>query len=173
MVNIGKTLDSKQTVEPKNMKKGANAGLLKVYPDLGGRNILRSQGADGSGITSTKDATSTRTPSAERLREPLPCLGRKELISLVQDTMQSPNHDSVNIPSSQRKRVAAPPGKVDSRIVYPSPMPLHSTGIAVGGAGLLEKQRGWETQEGRSMCWNKGIPGSRGLVQISIPRFKG
>ncbi|XWS49671.1 hypothetical protein CRYUN_Cryun12cG0023100 [Craigia yunnanensis] len=36
-----------------------------------------SKGADGSGITSAKDV-SGRTPSAERLREPLPCQGKMD-----------------------------------------------------------------------------------------------
>ncbi|KAL6323370.1 hypothetical protein AAG906_038641 [Vitis piasezkii] len=130
---------SKATLEPNNMKKMANADPLKTHPDFGGRNIFRSQGADGSGITSTKDVTSTRTPSAERLREPLPSLGRKELISLAQHAMQGPNQDAINIPASQRKRVAAP-GKVDEKIVYLSPMPLHSMGVAVTGAGLMRSK---------------------------------
>ncbi|KAJ9680537.1 hypothetical protein PVL29_019762 [Vitis rotundifolia] len=129
----------KATLEPNNMKKMANADPLKTHPDFGGRNIFRSQGADGSGITSTKDVTSTRTPSAERLREPLPSLGRKELISLAQHAMQGPNQDAINIPASQRKRVAAP-GKVDEKIVYLSPMPLHSMGVAVTGAGLMRSK---------------------------------
>lgn len=136
---------SKATLEPNNMKKMANADPLKTHPDFGGRNIFRSQGADGSGITSTKDVTSTRTPSAERLREPLPSLGRKELISLAQHAMQGPNQDAINIPASQRKRVAAP-GKVDEKIVYLSPMPLHSMGVAVTGAGLM-RSKGVYTDE--------------------------
>ena len=136
---------SKATLEPNNMKKMANADPLQTHPDFGGRNIFRSQGADGSGITSTKDVTSTRTPSAERLREPLPSLGRKELISLAQHAMQGPNQDAINIPASQRKRVAAP-GKVDEKIVYLSPMPLHSMGVAVTGAGLM-RSKGVYTNE--------------------------
>uniref|UniRef100_A0A5B7BJ09 non-specific serine/threonine protein kinase n=1 Tax=Davidia involucrata TaxID=16924 RepID=A0A5B7BJ09_DAVIN len=137
-VNKGARVHSKPTLELQNMKKRTTVGSLKAYPDLHDKNVLRSQGAEGSGITSTREVTSTRTPSAERLREPLPSIGRKELISLVQDVMQSPNHDAVNIPS-QRKRVAAPPNNVD-RIVYLSPMPLHSTGVAVSGSGLLKSK---------------------------------
>lgn len=90
------------------------------------------------GVTSTKDVTSTRTPSAERLREPLPCIGRKELISLVQDALQSPYNEVVNANSSQRKRVLAPHDKVGRESVYLTPMPLHSTGAAVAGVGLLK-----------------------------------
>uniref|UniRef100_A0A5B6ZK22 non-specific serine/threonine protein kinase n=1 Tax=Davidia involucrata TaxID=16924 RepID=A0A5B6ZK22_DAVIN len=120
---------------PKNLKKKA-VDQAKASIDLGSRSKIKSQGADGSGITSAKDATSTRTPSAERLREPMPSQGRKELISLVQEAMQGPNHETVSVPASKRKRVAAPPGKVDRKLVYLTPMPLHYTGIAVAGAGL-------------------------------------
>ncbi|KAJ4956634.1 hypothetical protein NE237_013417 [Protea cynaroides] len=139
-VNRDATKDTKTCLEPKNMKKKADVGHPKALPDLGSRTIFRSQGADGSGVTSTKDATSTRTPSADRLREPIPCQGRKELISLAQQAMQSPNHDAVSIPGSHRKRVAAPPGKVESRHVYLTPMPLHSTGVVVAGAGQLKNK---------------------------------
>lgn len=108
--------------------------------DLGGRNVLKSQGADGSGITSTKDATSTRTPSTERLREPIPCQGRKELLNLVQKAMRSPNYEAQSVPSSKRKRVAALPSKIDRKLVYLTPMPLYSTGTAVAGAGLIKSK---------------------------------
>ena len=139
-------VDSKATLEPKNMKKKAN--------DIGGRNIFRSQGADGSGITSTKDVTSNRTPSAERLREPLPSLGRKELISLAQHAMQGPNQDAISIPAGQRKRVAAP-GKGDEKIVYLSPMPLHSMGVAVAGAGAgLMKSKGVYKDDAHLNMWS-------------------
>ncbi|KAB5564147.1 hypothetical protein DKX38_004201 [Salix brachista] len=104
------------------------------------RNIMKSQGADGSGITSVKDATSARTPSAERLREPLPCQGRKELISLLHEAMQSPNHEASSVPASMRKRIAAPPRKVDGRHIYLTPMPLHSTDIAAAGIGLAKNK---------------------------------
>ncbi|XP_042505967.1 uncharacterized protein LOC122082454 isoform X2 [Macadamia integrifolia] len=132
--------DNKTSLGPKNAKKRVDVSNPKAYPELGKRTIFRNQGADGSGITSTKDATSTRTPSAERLREPLPCQGRKELISLVQEAMQSPNHDAVRVTGSQRKRVAATPGKVEGRFFYPTPMPLHSTGVAVAGASQLKNK---------------------------------
>ena len=122
----GVSVNSKPTHEPnKNMMKRAIGGPLKNYCDLPVGNLFKSQGADGSGITSTKDVTSTRTPSTERLREPLPFLGRKELISLVRDAVQSPG--------SQRERAAAPPDMIDSKIAYLSPMPLQSA-----GAGLLK-----------------------------------
>ncbi|XP_065620241.1 uncharacterized protein LOC136063568 [Quercus suber] len=125
-VNQETTKVSKSTLEPKNLKKKGH--------------VIKSQGADGSGITSVKDVTSTRTPSAERRREPMPCQGRKELISLLQETMQSPNHEASSVPAPMRKRVAATPGKVDSKLGYITPMPLHSSVIGVAGAGLTKKR---------------------------------
>ena len=128
----GAAVNSKPTREPnKSTKKGAFGGPLKNYFNLPGGNLLKSQGANGSGITSTKNATSTRTPSTDRLREPLPFLGRKELISLVQDAVQSQGHDALASPGSQKKRVAAPPGKSDSKIAYLSPMPLQYAGVGL------------------------------------------
>ncbi|ESR53427.1 hypothetical protein CICLE_v10018937mg [Citrus x clementina] len=118
-----------------------------VHNDLGSRNIINSQGADGSGITSAKEATSTRTP-AERLREPLPCQGRKELISLLQKALRNPNYEASDCPAPRRKRVVAPPGKVGKELVYITPMPLHSNGIAVAGAGLMNKGNGKQKKDG-------------------------
>lgn len=134
----GARAESKTKVELNSMKKKTSVAPLKNHPDSSSKNIFKSQGPDGSGVTSTKDMTSTRTPSAERLREPLPCIGRKELISLVQDALQSPYNEVVNANSSQRKRVLAPHDKVGGESVYLTPMPLHSTGAAVAGVGLLK-----------------------------------
>ncbi|XP_058222138.1 uncharacterized protein LOC131332092 [Rhododendron vialii] len=125
--------------------------------DLGGRNALKSQGADGSGITSTKDATSTRTPSTERLREPIPCQGRKELLNLVQKAMRSPNYEAHSVPSSKRKRVAALPSKVDRKLVYLTPMPLYSTGTAVAGAGLIKSKGGGKPKREGPCVGTKGF----------------
>ncbi|KAK9275370.1 hypothetical protein L1049_022634 [Liquidambar formosana] len=139
---------SKLNLEPKNLKKAMNQ--TKAYVELGSC-MIKSQGGDGSGITSAKDVTSTRTPSVERLREPLPCQGRKELISLVQEAMQTPNDEAMSVPVPKRKRVAAPSGKVDRKLVYLTPMPLNSTGIAVAGAGaglLKNKGDGKSKREG-------------------------
>ncbi|KAJ6706082.1 CELL DIVISION CYCLE 7-RELATED PROTEIN KINASE [Salix purpurea] len=127
-VDVGAIKGWDSTLEAKNVKRKPV------------RNIMKSQGADGSGITSVKDATSARTPSAERLREPLPCLGRKELISLLHETMQSPNHEASSVPASMRKRIAAPPRKADGRHIYLTPMPLHSTDIAAAGIGLAKNK---------------------------------
>lgn len=90
----------------------------------------------------TEDATSMIATSAEKLREPIPSSGRKELISLVQiqNAMRSPNRDAVNILGSQRKRVATPLSPADTKKIHFSPMPLHSAGIAFPGAGLLRSK---------------------------------
>ncbi|KAF9689754.1 hypothetical protein SADUNF_Sadunf01G0125100 [Salix dunnii] len=103
IIDMGTIKGFKSTLEAKNVKRKAVG------------NIMKSQGADGSGITSVKDATSARTPSAERLKEPLPSQ------------------------ASMRKRIAAP-GKVDGRHIYVTPMPLHSTGITVAGIGLVKNK---------------------------------
>ncbi|KAL9387510.1 hypothetical protein Peur_020634 [Populus x canadensis] len=127
-VDVGAIKGWNSTLEAKNVKR---------KPD---RSSMKSQGADGSGVTSVKDATSARPPSAERLKEPLPCQGRKELISLLHEAMQSPNHEASSVPASMRKRIAAPPGKIDGRHIYLTPMPLHSTDITVAGIGLVKNK---------------------------------
>lgn len=132
------TKGSNSTLAHKNLKR-KSAGQTKACNDLGSWSVINSQGADGSGVTSVKDVNSTKTPSAERLREPLPCHGRKELISLLKQAIQSPNDQASHFPAPKRKRVAALPGKPDRELVYLTPMPLHSSGIAVAGAGLRNK----------------------------------
>lgn len=139
---------SKSLLLHKNLKRKADQ--LKDHKDMMNmQSVMKSQGADGSGITSTKDATSTRVPSAERLREPIPCKGRKELLNLVHEAMQAPGHEATNTPTSKRKRVAAPPAKPDKKFIYLTPMPLQCTGVAVAGAGLLKnKGEGKQRKEG-------------------------
>ncbi|CAI0417641.1 unnamed protein product [Linum tenue] len=127
-------------------KKAGNA--LKAQNDMRGWNLTQSQGAEGSGVTSVKDLTSNRTPSAERLREPLPSHGRKALLSLLHETMNSPNHEASSAPSSTRKRVAAPPSKVDGRLLYVSPMPLQPSGMAVTLNGFTKGKDGKLKKEG-------------------------
>ncbi|GAB2301217.1 hypothetical protein Dimus_035251 [Dionaea muscipula] len=112
------------------------------------RNSLGSQGADGSGLTTSKDVTSARISSVERLREPLPCIGRKELINMAQTAIESSNHEAPILPSSKRKRIAAPPRNMNKRVIYLTPMPLHSSGIAVCGASLLKRGEGKPQKEG-------------------------
>lgn len=132
---------SHRVLESKMLKRKA-VDKLKAYEDLGRCNSLTSQGADGSGITSTKDMTSTRTPSVERYRDrqPLPCKGRKALINLAQEAMQNPNLGALKAPASNRKRVAASPGISNRKHIYPTPTPLHSSGIAISGAGTLNNR---------------------------------
>ncbi|XP_022777092.1 uncharacterized protein LOC111318491 [Durio zibethinus] len=125
------------TLEPKNMRK--TTSQRNADNNLSIWNKINSQGADGSGIISTKNV-STRTPSAERLREPFPCQGRKELTSLVQEAMQSPNHGLSYVPPPLRKRVAPPPGKIDRQDLHPIPMPLSSTSFAISGAGFTKNK---------------------------------
>lgn len=138
-VNRETTRGSRSALEPKNLKRKA-LGQAEVYSGLGSRNVIKSQGADGSGITSVKDVTSARTPSAERRREPMPCHGRKELISLLQEAMKNPNHEAIRIPVPCRKRVSASPREVDSKLVYITPMPLLSTVTSVTRAGSTNKR---------------------------------
>lgn len=142
LFRAGATSGSNRALETKTLKK-KDLEKIKALEDLGRCNSLTSQGADGSGITSTRDMTSTRTPSADRLRkvQPLFCKGRKELISLAQKAMQGPNHGAAKAPVSNRKRVAASPGITDRKLIYPTPTPLHSSGVAISGAGSL-KNRG-------------------------------
>lgn len=181
---------SNSTFLSKNMKKEAQRP--KTHNEVANRNIAKREGADGSGVTSAKDATSTRTPSGEKFREPIPCRGRKELISLVHEALQGTNQKPVSVPVSKRKRIAAPPRQADCKFVYLTPMPLHSAGAAVAGAGLLKNKgnfslyflvcsfeikdsqfstrlnfvllvpRGWKTKPRRSLCWHQGFSGSRG-----------
>ncbi|GAB4834635.1 hypothetical protein Ancab_032898 [Ancistrocladus abbreviatus] len=141
------TKNSKSSLETIILKRKA-VDKIKTYDELGRLNSITSQGAEGSGLTSAKDVTSTRTPSVERLREPLPCQGRKELINLAQEAMQSPNHEAAFVPASKRKRVAAPPAVMNRKLIYFTPMPLHSSGVAICGAGLLRNGEGNPQKEG-------------------------
>lgn len=131
----------KSIMDLKNLRQKALTQTKAYNNELGSWNVSKSQGAGGSGITSARDATSTRTPSVERLREPLPCQGRKELLSLIQEARQSPNHEVSSVPSPMRKRIAASPQNVDSILVHLTPMPVHFTSICGVGAGLI-KNRG-------------------------------
>lgn len=132
--NTGK--GSKSLFPPGILKKVNQA---KVHTERGNKNINKSQGADVSGITSAKDATSTRTPSAERLRQPMPNTTRRELRNWAQEALQGGrSHENVNTPTSKRKRIAAPPQITDRKYICPTPMPLHASGVAIHGAGLLK-----------------------------------
>ncbi|XP_076884339.1 uncharacterized protein LOC143533433 [Bidens hawaiensis] len=136
--SLPSTRTSKTLLIPKNMKKD--------HKDLNMHGVMKSQGADGSGITSTKDATSSKVPSGERFREPIPCVGRQALLKLVHESLQSPARESMvtKTPVSKRKRVAAPPAKLDNKFLYLTPMPLQST----GGGLLKNKGDGKQKKEG-------------------------
>ncbi|XP_039011843.1 LOW QUALITY PROTEIN: uncharacterized protein LOC120140918 [Hibiscus syriacus] len=135
-INIEATKGSRLTLEPKKTTVQRKA----PHNDLGSWNKINSQGAEVSAITSAKDA-SARTPSAERLREPLPCHGRKELITLAQEAMQlTPKPGVSHVPAPMRKRVAASSGIMDRQILYPTPMPLSSTSLAISGFGLSKNK---------------------------------
>lgn len=54
---------SKSFLPPVDLKK--RVSKAPVLNDRNSKNNLKSQGAEVSGITSAKDATSTRTPSAK------------------------------------------------------------------------------------------------------------
>ncbi|GMH28832.1 hypothetical protein Nepgr_030675 [Nepenthes gracilis] len=115
--------NSKLTLETKVLKK-KGVDKFKVYDDFGRLNSLTSQGADGSALT-----------SLEKLREPLPSQGRKELITLAQEAMQSPNPELKGAPASKRKRIAAPLAFMDRKLDYFTPMPIHSSTVAIPRTG--------------------------------------
>uniref|UniRef100_A0ACD5TMB6 Uncharacterized protein n=1 Tax=Avena sativa TaxID=4498 RepID=A0ACD5TMB6_AVESA len=137
--------DSKQPVGSK--RKRLNKIPVGNDPRIDKKSVYGSQAADGSGITSAKEATSTKT-SLDRLKQPL-YKGRKELMNFLQEAMDSPNQNTPAAPVSQRKRVAAPVGSVDQKLFVLTPMPLRSGGSAVAGSGLFNsKGHGKQRREG-------------------------
>lgn len=153
----GETEKSKQPGEhEKNLKKRVYVPLKK-YPDMRGGSAVRSQGADGSGITSAKEVTSARTFSTENMREPLPSQGRKELLSLVQNALRNADHATQNSSDLRRKRIAAPPGKEDNNIIHPSPMLVHCTGISVAGSRVLRTKGDAKRKREGSCAGTKGF----------------
>ncbi|KAM1466758.1 hypothetical protein ACFX2I_031928 [Malus domestica] len=159
----------KSTFDPRDLKKKA-LSQIKPYNSSGSRSLIKSQGADGSGITSVKDVSNIRTPPVERLREPVPSQGRKELINLVQEAMQSQNHISSGVSAPMRKRIPAPPGNEDDKLFYITPMPLHSTGNGVGGADLI-RSRGGGKQKKEGPC--AGTKGYRAPEVLLRSPFQG
>ncbi|KAG5523716.1 hypothetical protein RHGRI_030635 [Rhododendron griersonianum] len=167
-IHKGAGKGSKPLLLPKNLKRKA-VKQTNAFMELGSRNAMESQGADGSGITSAKDATSRGTPSTDRLRESIPCQGRKELISLVHEAMQSSNYKAQSTPASKRKRIAALPGKVDQILVYLTPMPLHSAGYTVAGAGPLENKSVLSILGDRKQKREGPCVGTKGFRAPEIP----
>ncbi|KAL0923298.1 hypothetical protein M5K25_007349 [Dendrobium thyrsiflorum] len=149
--------ESKKVLTSKSSKKKAQTG------DIDGLSIVNrskqvSQTADGSGLTSTKDQTSNRTP-VDWLKQPIPCKGRKELINFVHKAMHRPQNlkPVSNGPSSQRKRVAAPMSKTDTRLLILTPMPLHSGGNPVAGAGILRNKASGKVKREGPCVGTKGF----------------
>ncbi|CAL1401705.1 unnamed protein product [Linum trigynum] len=166
-----KSLDVVSHEEAKGSKnwKRKDGNALKAQNDTRGWNLTQSQGAEASGVTSLKDLTCNMAPSAERLREPLPSHGRKALLSLLQETMNSPNHEASSTPSSMRKRVAAPPSKVDGRLIYVSPMPLQPYGMTATLHGLTKSKDGKLKKEGPCM----GTKGFRAPEVLLRSQYQG
>ncbi|KAM0897332.1 hypothetical protein ACQ4PT_022621 [Festuca glaucescens] len=134
---------SKQPLGSK--RKRSNKIPVCSDPRVDNKSMYASQAADGSGVTSAKDATSTKA-SLDRLNQPL-YKGQKELMNL--NEVQSPNQNTPAAPVSQRKRVAAPVGSVDQNLFVLTPMPLRSGGSAVAGSGLFNsKGHGKQRREG-------------------------
>ena len=120
-------------------RKRSNKTPVGSDPRIDNKSMYGSQAADGSGVTSAKDATSTKT-SLGRLKQPMLYKGRKELMNFLQESMQSPNQNTLAAPVSQRKRVAAPVGSVDRKLFVLTPMPLRSGGSPVTGSGLFNSK---------------------------------
>ncbi|XP_051144396.1 uncharacterized protein LOC127260611 isoform X2 [Andrographis paniculata] len=147
--NTGKV--SKSVLLPVGLKK--RVGKATAITDSSSKNSIKSHGADVSVITSARDVSSTRTSSAERLKEPLPQLvssrGREELVRMLQEAMHGGSHTSSIAATSKRKRVAAPPADAKRKCFYPTPMPLYSNGLPVGTTGLPDgKADGKGNQDG-------------------------
>lgn len=117
---------SNTILQLKNLRKAAYQ--RKPGHDVRGCSQIYSQGGDGSGITSAKDMSSMT--SAKRLREPLPCQGRKELINLVQESMMNPKNEVRHVPAPLRKRVIASQ-TADKQFINLTPMPLQSRGVPI------------------------------------------
>lgn len=127
--------DLKKHHHSKGLKKRCERIPLNALAKIDNAKRGGSQAADVSGVTSAKDPTSTKTPM-DKLKQPIPYKGRKELINFLHEAMQAPNQKRSTVPAAQRKRVSAPLGKMDRRLVMLTPMPLHFGGSAVSGAGM-------------------------------------
>ncbi|KAK1356456.1 hypothetical protein POM88_049712 [Heracleum sosnowskyi] len=66
--------------------------------------------------------------SDERLKEPVPSQGRKELLSLAAKARHDPNHEAASPSTSKRKRIGSP-----HDIIYMTPMPLLLSGVGIAG----------------------------------------
>ncbi|KAK9716298.1 hypothetical protein RND81_06G223800 [Saponaria officinalis] len=160
---VGGTSGANHILGSKTLKRKA-VDKLRAYDDFGRRNSVPSQGADGSGLTS-KDLTSART-SGDKFREPIPCQGRKELINLAQEAMQSQDPGTGRAPVLKRKRVAAPPVFMDQKFIYLTPTPLQSSGNCISGAGSWNN-RGVKPQKEGPCVGTKGFRAPEVLLRSS------
>lgn len=81
------------------------------------------------GVSLHSKDTSGRTLFKEAVREPLPTHGRKELLNLVQEARQNSQQQIAPLPVCQRKRVAAPQGRLQKHTgknLHVSSMQLNS-----------------------------------------------
>ncbi|KAM2937807.1 hypothetical protein FF1_037669 [Malus domestica] len=129
---------------------------MKPYNSSGSWSVIKSQGADGSGIKSVKAVSNIRTTSVESLMEPLPSQERKELINIVQEAMQYRNHISSGVSAPMRKRIPAPPRNEDDKLFCITLMPLHSTGNGVGSAALIRSRGGGKQKKEGPCAGTKG-----------------
>ncbi|CAM8877716.1 unnamed protein product [Rhodiola kirilowii] len=147
-----RAIERKGTADSKNVK--AAASRTKPSSSMCNKQILHQShvALDGSGVTSTKDITSSKTP-ADRMRQPMPYIARKEILKLALEAMQSPRHEALRLPASKSKRISAAPEKIDRKLLNFSPMPLHSSGVAVAGAGAgLLGHKGDEKKQKEGPC---------------------
>lgn len=125
--------DSKQPLGSK--RKRSNKIPVGSDPRIDTRSMYGSQAAGKT--------------SLDRLKQPILFKGRKELMNLYQEAIDSPNQNTPAAPVSQRKRVAAPVGGMDQKLFLLTPMPLRSGGSPVAGSGLLNsKGHGKQPREG-------------------------
>lgn len=138
--------DPKQALGSK--RKRSNKSPVGGDPRIGNKSKHGGQAADISGVTSAKDPTSTKT-QLDRLKQPMPYKGRKELMNFLHEAMHSPKQKTLEAPVSQRKRVAAPVSSGDRKLFVLTPMPLRSGGSAVAGTGMFNsKGQGKQRREG-------------------------
>lgn len=132
---------------PKNIKRKSTRNNVETLNSIDGHNKHGSQTAD-SGLTSTKDPVRTRSADGRAKPPIVPSKGRKELINFIREEMQSPKNVEMSGPVSQRKRIAAPSGKMNDKLIIPTPMPLLFNGSAIAGAGLISDGKEKARKEG-------------------------
>jgi cell division control protein 7 len=99
--------DSKQPLPLKRKRSSRSPVDSARAPMVDSKSRHGNQTADVSGITSAKDPTSTKT-SLDRLKQPMPYKGRKELMNFLHETIQSPNRSTMPTPVSPKERGLLP-----------------------------------------------------------------